>query len=146
MSVANLTADLQLTPATAAPRRVVDAMVAHPTVHEPWTTVGQLRAFFRDDHVHMALIADADELIGAVERGDLTPLLDGDTPARVVARLDGRTIRPGAALSEALDAMKRDRRRRLAVTTDDSTLLGLLCLKASGAGFCSDADVRSRRC
>jgi hypothetical protein len=39
--------------------------------------------------------------------------------------------------------MNRDRRRRLAVTSDDSRLLGLLCLKANGSGFCSDADVAS---
>jgi hypothetical protein len=35
-------------------------------------------------------------------------------------------------------------RRRAAVTSDDGTLLGLLCLKASWAGFCSDQDVRAR--
>jgi hypothetical protein len=85
-------------------------------------------------------------LIGTVERTDLTPALDSNTPARAVARLDGRTIRPDAVLSEALDAMKRGCRRRLAVTTDDSTIVGLLCLKGSGLGFCSDADVRSRQC
>ena len=32
----------------------------------------------------------------------------------------------------------------LAVTNTEGRLLGLLCLKASGLGFCSDADVTSR--
>ena len=35
--------------------------------------------------------------------------------------------------------------RRLAVVDDDHRLLGLLCLKRSGSGFCSDDDVISRR-
>jgi hypothetical protein len=35
-------------------------------------------------------------------------------------------------------------RRRAAVTSADGRLLGLLCLKASRAGFCSDQDVRAR--
>jgi hypothetical protein len=35
-------------------------------------------------------------------------------------------------------------RRRAAVTSADGRLLGLLCLKASQAGFCSDHDVRAR--
>jgi len=35
-------------------------------------------------------------------------------------------------------------RRRAAVTSADGRLLGLLCLKASQAGFCSDQDVRAR--
>jgi hypothetical protein len=41
--------------------------------------------------------------------------------------------------------MRASGRRRLAVTSDDGTLVGLLCLKASGNGFCSDGDVASRR-
>jgi hypothetical protein len=35
-------------------------------------------------------------------------------------------------------------RRRAAVVSDDGRLLGLLCLKASRAGFCSAQDVRAR--
>src|SRR5437764_15467138 len=77
---------------------------------------------------------------------DLTSRLSAEMPASTIARLDGRTISRKAPLHEALDAMTRAGRRRLAVTSDDSTLLGLLCLKASGAGFCSDADVANRGC
>jgi hypothetical protein len=120
-------------------------MVTAPAVHDPWTTVAQLRAFFRDDHVHMALIVDRAHLLGAVERGDLVPTLSSQTPAREIARLHGRTIGREHLLSEALKTMMRDNRRRLAVISGDSTLLGLLCLKQSRRGFCSDADVRNRR-
>jgi hypothetical protein len=35
-------------------------------------------------------------------------------------------------------------RRRAAVTSADGRLLGLLCLKASQTGFCSEQDVRAR--
>jgi predicted transcriptional regulator len=121
-------------------------MVTSPTVHDPRTTVGELRAFFRDDHVHIALLVDENKLVGTIERSDLEPVLNSRLPAATIASLHRRTIRPDHTLSEAFTAMKRDDRRRLAVTSDDSTLLGLLCLKQSGLGFCSDADVRSRNC
>jgi CBS domain-containing protein len=121
-------------------------MVTTPAVHDPRTTVAQLRAFFRDNHVHMALLVDGARLLGTVDRGDLVPALSGENPAAAIAKLDGRTISPDTVLSEAFKAMKRNDRRRLAVTSDDSTLLGLLCLKRSGLGFCSDTDVRSRSC
>lgn len=119
-------------------------MVTHPAVHEPSTTVAQLREFFRDDHVHMALLVDDRKLIGIVARDDLTPQLSDGTPATTIAKLDGRTVRPDALLADAIEAMTRNDGRRLAVIDDDSTLLGILCLKASGHGFCSDADVASR--
>jgi len=124
--------------------RVSEAMVTCPFIHDPWTTVGQLRMFFEDDHVHLALLVDAETLIGTVERLDLPHELDDRMPARAIAGLDGRTIRPERPVTDALAVMRRSGRRRLAVTTEDWRLLGLLCLKASGLGFCSDAGVRSR--
>ena len=47
-------------------------------------------------------------------------------------------------LAEVRRAMTSTGRRRAAVTSADGRLLGLLCLKASRAGFCSDQDVRAR--
>jgi len=120
-------------------------MVTNPTVHGRTTTVRELRAFFRNDHVHMALLVDRGTLIGTVERNDLARADSDATAATAIATLDGRTIHPEADLSGAFGAMKRADRRRLAVTADDSKLLGLLCLKASRLGFCADADVASRR-
>ena len=49
-----------------------------------------------------------------------------------------------ANLAEVRRAMTETGRRRAAVTSADGRLLGLLCLKASRAGFCSDQDVRAR--
>jgi predicted transcriptional regulator len=121
-------------------------MLTCPRVHRPSTTVGQLRAFFSDDHVHMALLVEGQKLVGTIERADLTPRLSAEMLASTIARLEARTISADAALAEAFTAMARSGRRRLAVTNHDSTLLGLLCLKASGVGFCSDADVANRGC
>jgi CBS domain-containing protein len=136
-----------VTAATAVELRCAgEAMVTHPAVHGPAATVGELRAFFRDEHVHMALLVEAGVLVGVVERADLPAQLGDDTLARSVATLEGKTIRPETALTDAVALMRRGARRRLAVTSESSLLLGLLCLKASGVGFCSDADVRARRC
>ena len=50
----------------------------------------------------------------------------------------------GASVADVRRAMTTAGRRRAAVTSADGRLLGLLCLKASRAGFCSDQDVRAR--
>lgn len=118
-------------------------MVTGPVVHGPSTTVGQLRAFFDDGHVHMALLVDGGELVGTVERSDLANVVDDRVSAREIARLDGRTITPDASLADALTATQCAGRRRLAVT-NGGALLGLLCLKSNGSGFCSDEDVAAR--
>jgi hypothetical protein len=52
--------------------------------------------------------------------------------------------RPGPSLAELRRKMITTGRRRAAVTSADGRLLGLLCLQASQAGFCSDQDVRAR--
>lgn len=119
-------------------------MVTSPVIHSPSTTVGQLREFFTDDHVHVALLVDGGRLLGTVERPDLRRAADDSVAARAIASLSGRTIHPDALAAEALAAMQRSGRRRLAVVAGDAHLVGLLCLKRSGLGFCSDADVESR--
>jgi predicted transcriptional regulator len=120
-------------------------MVTRPLVHGASITVAELRRLFEDDHIHMALLVEDGQVVGTVERADLEAATSGLAPAHEIAALDGRTIGPEVALSDALSMMRRTGRRRLAVTTDGSTLLGLLCLKASGRGFCSDRDIAARR-
>ncbi len=107
-------------------------------------TVGQLRTFFGDSHVHAAVLVDEGTLVGVVERADLTSDVGDGTLARTIAVLAGRTVDPGASVDMALESMKRNDHRRLAVVGRDRQLLGLLCLKASGLGFCSDLDLRNR--
>lgn len=122
---------------------VADAMVRAPKVCGAETTVAQLREFFEDEHVHAALIVDGGELLTVVERPDLGGV-PPTMPARLAGRLRGRTIGPDTGLDDASRTMTARGGRRLAVIDDDSKLLGLLCLKRSGVGFCSDLDVEAR--
>jgi CBS domain-containing protein len=120
-------------------------MVTTPATHPPSATVSEIREFFRDDHVHAALIVSpAGYLEAVVERDDIAGCRALDAAAAPLGRLAGRTVPPGASLAEAHRAMIASGRRRAAVTSADGRLLGLLCLKASRAGFCSDQDVRAR--
>ena len=124
---------------------VRDAMLPDPTVHPVSVDVADLRALFRDDHVHMALLCDRARLVATIERQDLPPAGLDRRPARAVGALTGRTITPDMPLVSVAAFMRRTARRRLAVVDGDGELVGLLCLKASGEGFCSSDDVRDRR-
>ena len=53
-------------------------------------------------------------------------------------------IGPDVELEQAWQRMLDADRRRLAVVGPDGTLRGLLCLKRTRRGFCSNRDVRSR--
>jgi CBS domain-containing protein len=134
----------EMRPAPGRPL-VADAMLRGPTVHDAAESVESLRRLFLDDHVLMALLVEDGRLVAAVERRDLARPCALGAPARALGALRGRTVRPEAPLEEALEAMRRGARRRLAVVDARGTLRGLLCLKASGEGFCSDEGVRERR-
>lgn len=126
-------------------RTVRDALVRHPKLCGPDSTVADVQLLLRDDHVHAALlVATNGTLVSVVERADLTPELSSCTPARTVGRLEERTAHPDSDLEETWEAMRTTERRRLAVVDDRGVLLGLLCLKRTRLGFCSDEDVRAR--
>ena len=123
---------------------VKDVMVTAPATMRPTATVADARAFFEDDHVHMALIASSGRRLGTLVRADLDDLDDDAAPALSRSRLDGRSV--------ALDEPAEDVRvrliahgvRRLAVVDDAGALAGLLCPKRKLTGFCTDADVTAR--
>jgi CBS domain-containing protein len=126
-------------------RTAAEVMLTTPARHPLCATVGEIRDFFRDDHVHAALIVSpAGYLEAVVERDDIAEYQALDAAAAPLGRLAGRTVLPGASLAEVRRAMTSTGQRRAAVTSADGRLLGLLCLKASRAGFCSDQDVRAR--
>lgn len=118
-------------------------MLARPKVSPPDTTVAEALALLADDHVHALLIVDAGVLLAVVERADLAGAPPG-APVRPYGRRRGRVVGPDAELAATWEAMVAHGRRRLAVVDPDARLLGLLCLKRSGRGFCSQADVEAR--
>jgi CBS domain-containing protein len=126
-------------------RTAAEVMLTIPARHPLSATIGEIREFFRDDHVHAALIVSPSGYLEAiVERDDIAECQALDAAAAPLGRLAGRTVPAEAGLAEVRRAMTATGRRRVAVTSADGRLLGLLCLKASQAGFCSDQDVRAR--
>ena len=132
-------------PVDEVSRTAAEAMLTTPVRHPVSATVGEIRDFFRDDHVHAALIVSpAGYLEAVVEHDDIADCQALDAAAASLGRLAGRTVPAGACLAEVHRAMIATGRRRAAVTGADGRLLGLLCLKASQLGFCSEQDVRAR--
>jgi len=119
-------------------------MVRHPKVLPDDATVGQVRAVFEDDHVHMVLLTHGSLLCGTVVRGDVPDTTSEAQKALCFARLTGRTVPASAPADALLPLLVTRQERRLAVVDDDGLLVGLLCLNARGTDFCSDADVTTR--
>jgi hypothetical protein len=124
---------------------VADVMVRHPKLGREDSTVGDVRQFFADDHVHAVLIMSATRLLTVIDYADLGAETADSLPAARLGGLSGRVIAPTAPADAARQLMIAASRRRLAVVGQDGTLLGLLCLKRSGTGFCSDETLRQRQ-
>lgn len=131
-------------PAHPTTRTVEEVMLRAPKVWGPATTVAEARAALDDDHVHALLIVERRVLLAVLERPDLRDR-DPCSPATAAGHLDGRLVGPDDDADATRRRMLAAPRRRLAVVDDTRTLLGLLCLKRSGLGFCSGADVAARR-
>ena len=124
---------------------VGDVMVTSPKTHGPECRPQTIREFFEDDHVHMALVVTADgRLVTTIERSDLAEATPGTRCAAELGTLVGRTVAPSQAVAAAREALLREGRRRLAVVDASGRLLGLLCLKRDGTGFCCDGGIRAR--
>jgi len=123
---------------------VKDVMVTAPATMRPTATVADARAFFADDHVHMALIATSGRLLGTLVRADLDDLDDDAAPALGRSRLDGRSVALEKPAEDVRLRLIAHGVRRLAVVDDAGALAGLLCLKRKLTGFCTDADVTAR--
>jgi CBS domain-containing protein len=134
-----------MTIALAGQACVREAMISRPKLCSAHVTVAQVRRLFDDRHVHAALVVDHDGiLLTVVERADLlSARLDDELAARFGC-LDGRTATADLPLARIQISMLAAGRRRLAVVDSTARVLGLLCLKASGAGFCSEQDVHAR--
>lgn len=121
------------------------AMVTVMATASAEVTVGEVRRSFADDHVHAVVIVRDGLLLAVVERDDLRSADGADAaPARPLGRLGGRTVTADLPLAEARRRLDATGGRRLAVVDDRGRLVGLLCLKRSRLGFCSDRDVLDR--
>jgi len=130
---------------TAAERPVADAMVTCPKTHGPRSGLEKIRPFFEDDHVHVALVVAADgRLVTTIERSDLAAAISSSAPVAKLGTLIGRTAGPADPLGAVTATLLREGRRRLAVVDGSGRLLGLLCLKRDGTGYCSDEGIRGR--
>ena len=123
---------------------VEDVMVSAPKTMRPTATVADARAFFEDDHVHIALIATSGRLLGTLVRADLADCGDDTLPALTRSHLDGRSVALHEPAEDVRVRLIEHGQRRLAVVDDSGVLAGLLCLKRRLTGFCSDADVAAR--
>lgn len=119
-------------------------MISHPKTLATDATLADVRAALSDEHVHMVLLTDGHTLRGTLIRTDLPETPSAEDPALAYADLPGRTVAPDAPADRARELMVRSGTRRLAVVDSERTLLGLVCIKRSWSGFCSDADVASR--
>ncbi|MGX7678621.1 hypothetical protein ACSMXN_06960 [Jatrophihabitans sp. DSM 45814] len=125
--------------------RVVDAMLTCPKTHRSDSQLAEISALFDDDHVHLALVIALDgRLITTIERADLADVRSPETTATQLGTLVGRTVGPAEPLEATTSSLLRTGRRRLAVVGDSGCLLGLLCLKRDGTGYCTDESVRAR--
>ena len=96
----------------------------------------------------MLLITRGSTLLGTLVRSDLDASSGEsphpDEPALSYASITGRTIGGSEHATSALSLLVSRGERRRAVVDSDGVLLGLLCVKRHGRGFCSDTDVESR--
>jgi CBS domain-containing protein len=121
------------------------AMIRHPKTMPASATLAEARSVLGDSHVHLLLLVDDGRLVGTIDRDDLAGVrADDATPATAYATLAGRTTGPDADAEALRHALRDASARRLAVVDDEGRLLGLLCLKRSGQGYCSDVDVADR--
>jgi CBS domain-containing protein len=119
-------------------------MISSPKLCDEAATVAAVRRLFLDSHVHAAVVTRGRRLITVIERCDIASDLADTASIAGLGRLDGRVVAAAEPLDPVRRRMRRNNQRRLAVIDPDGQLIGLLCLKRTLKGFCSDHDVQGR--
>jgi CBS domain-containing protein len=131
---------------TIAMETVGSAMLRHPTVHAPDLTVGEAQEIFATSpKTHLLVLVRDGVLVSTLVRDDVDGLPHASAPAADAGTLAGRTVTADEPLEALRAAMADSGLRRLAVVDDRMRLLGLLCLKRSRTGFCTDEGVAAMR-
>ena len=137
-----------MAPETPVPRPVTAADLAlrEPTLLHPDATVDDVRRLLARPKVHLALLVDdAGVLVAAVDTEDLPADARGDAPSAALGVPPARTVPPGLDGDEVRRRLRAQGVRRAAVVDDGGRLVGLVCLKRHGRGFCSDDQVAAYR-
>ncbi|MCS4253046.1 putative transcriptional regulator [Rhodococcus erythropolis] len=128
-----------------AGKQVRDIMINCPKWVDSTITIGHAEKLFTDEHVHMLLLVEDRQLVGTLVRTDLHhDPLPRELPAKPFSAMKGRWVHPDHDATDLLTWMSSQRIRRLAVVDETLNLKGLVCLKRTGTGFCSDANVEAR--
>ena len=129
----------KMTRERAADLLVADVMVRRPKTMPADASVADLRAQFENPRVRTALLADDGRFAGAIGPDELPAGAADAEPARDYATTDLPTVAPDARMSDALALMEaRGEHRLIVLDGDGETLVGLLCMDKTGAGFCLD--------
>lgn len=129
-------------PAPAGRASVGDVVLRRPKVLDVTARVDDARTLLDDDHVHLVVVVDGDRLVGTATRADVLGAR-GEAPVLSVVSTEDRTVESSADAEQVRELMGAAGVRRLAVV-EDGAFVGLLCLKRTGHGFCSDGDVAAR--
>ncbi|GAB2982465.1 CBS domain-containing protein [Nocardioides montaniterrae] len=125
---------------------VGEAMLHHPTVHPADLSVAAARATFdARTKTHLLLLVEDDVLVTTLTRDDLLAEVDPTSPAARLGTLEGRTVTADRPVEDLRASMAATGLRRAAVVDEDLHLLGLLCLKKTRQGFCTDEGVAAWR-
>jgi CBS domain-containing protein len=130
----------------AAGRRVRDVMVRRPKTLPVGASVAELREHFTNPRVQTALLADGGRFAGAIAPSELPDDAPATDPALRYTRVDVPTLGPDATMADALALMDSRGDHRLVVLDGDgdgATLVGLLCLDRTGAGFCTEVPAQA---
>lgn len=122
---------------------VADVMIREPKLCDSTVTVGEVRELFSDDHMHAVLLVRNKRLLSVIERGDIPLCAPATAQASPLGRRGDRVISAGAPVELAYQQL-RGGGRRLAVVDEIGDLIGLVCLKRSRTGFCTERDIRDR--
>ena len=136
---------------TTSGRTAGEVAITAPKTLPADTTVREVRLAFTDAHVHVVLLVEdprlpRTRLLGTLVRDDLPDGAPGSTAALELATLTGRTVDPATPVRDAHRRLLASGQRRLAVVGPRLELVGLLCLRADGSSFCTDAGVAAREC